>query len=189
MTLSGDVIIYNEESVRLSSIIGYQIGRGIAKLIKTFGRNKTKINSFIENYIFRTYYHMISSERNLVADDFVDLPWDKTSLTNLIRISYSFSCLFNKKVRYLSYIELNKISPNYVILNLVSNSASQKTPSIKNVVEFLKKHRDLKDGFVYILCFYGDTTEFVKMLFPGVDEYRLKRGRILQSRLIKHINW
>jgi hypothetical protein len=111
MTLSRDVIIYNEESVRLSSIIGYQIGRGIAKLIKTFGRNKTKINSFIENYIFRTYYHMIPSKRNVVADDSVDLPWDKTSLTNLIRISYSFRCLFNKKVRYLSYPELNKISP------------------------------------------------------------------------------
>jgi hypothetical protein len=192
MTLSRDVIIYNEESVRLSSIIGYQIGRGIAKLIRTFGRNKTKINSFIENYIFRTNYHMMSSERNLVADDFVDLPWDRTSLTNLIQISYSFYCLFNRKVRYLSYTQLNKISSNHVILSLLSNSASQKTTSIKNVVEFLKKHPDLKDGFVYILCFYSDATEFVKMLFPGVDEYRLhivlKRGRILHSRLVKHIN-
>jgi hypothetical protein len=173
LNLSRDNIIYDQESVRISSIIGTQITKSILNLLKNPKKfNQSKINHFVEQFVFPTDYHMESSARNLISDDSIKLPWDKSSLIRLIRESYKFLCFFNGKLHHLSCQKLDKHLSKIGILDLVEFPHHYKVNK-KGAIELLKKWNRLPHAFVFILCFNYQLIPFVGLLFPGIKTYTL----------------
>jgi hypothetical protein len=172
LNISRDVIIYDEESIRLSNIIGQQIVKAFSKLLEDRYWNRLKINSFLESHIFITDYHMKSSKRNQIKDDFISLPRDNSDLTNLVKAHYSFLCLSNGKLDYLKYLELEKSHNNTSILDIQDLLTSRKL-SGNSIVKVLKNLRKFEKNAVYILNSDPLLGPILDLLFPNMRSAKI----------------
>jgi hypothetical protein len=115
------VIIHDNESLRLSRIIGGSIVKAICNLVDNSNIfDESNTNSFIEKYILRSYLHMISLGRNRYSDDYVTMDWDRENMITLVRINYSFWCFYNK-FQHFKHHDILQYSNKPIIIEFPSH--------------------------------------------------------------------